>query len=422
MDADSSARAARAAARAAARDAVRAASGAGGAGTGVAAAGSSAGAAGAAGAGAAGAAAGSSAGAAAGAAGAARAGAGGPLTITSLGLTELELNSIDVLVSGYEAFGSARNPGLVEEILYALYISIVHCGRTDLLNEFIVNKDTFLSGYTGRQIIINTKKLEVGLPILKKLTPSKKQFDGKTITKIISTTQRDDIGKTADVLLVADDGEVMGISVKNYTGKSFCVKNPSGASFGITKEIKDELYRKQKEEITKLQTSGEKGTTHLCEEAARLTVETLHRTFPDLSSQQKLASDVIYATDEYGEVFKGKPADYMVAFKINIKTNVIQIKHIKFEGGISESLRRDISSSSSSSSSSGATPPLATWSSLGIYIYYSAGSNVYIKIQVKPNNGVRSLTGPGSIFSSWNSVVFHREAFNVKDIDNIKLH
>jgi hypothetical protein len=336
---------------------------------------------------------------------------------TALGLTKEDLDSIDVLVSGYEAFGSARNPGLSEEILYALYISIVYCGRKDLLDEFIVNKEVFLGGYTGRQHTINTKKLEVGLPILKKLTPSEKKFNGKTITKIISTTQRDDIGKTADVILVADDGEEMGISIKNYTGKSFCVKNPSGAAFGITKEIKDELYAKQKDEIKRLQDSGEKGTTHLCTDAASLTVDTLHSTFPDPSSQQKLASDVIYATDEYGGVFNGKPADYMVAFKINITKKEIQIKHIKFEGGISESLRHDISPSSSSS---GAT--LATWSSSGIYIFYSAGSTVYIKIQVKPNNGVRSLTGPGSIFSSWNSVVFHRNAFNVKDIDNIKLH
>ena len=80
-----------------------------------------------------------------------------------------DLTTFNVLTHGFKAFGTGRNTGLPEEILYAMYISIVHCENKDIFNGFMTDisngdKGEFLSKYKNEgQKIRDLKKLNIGL-------------------------------------------------------------------------------------------------------------------------------------------------------------------------------------------------------------------------------------------------------------------
>lgn len=337
-----------------------------------------------------------------------------------------DLSEFDVLEHGFRAFGSGRNTGLPEEILYAMYISIVHCGRKDIFDEFYTDIDKgdegdFLSPYKNeRQKRRDLKKLKIGLPILNKLEKDTRPFVydevEHTIDGIIATTQDDTLGKTADVILRTSKGVYICISIKNYTGKKICLMNPTGKRFGVTEEDMTLLWETQKEDIRKLQkeerirkdtgVKGKVSTVALCTTVAAETLKCLMRK----KLEMKLASDLTYMTSDDGREFVSKPADMIVSFEVKgLKSgNKIIIKGMEIRG-INQEFRTALLEGA------------CNWVASGINLMFTDEKNTYISVQVKPNNGVESLKSSKSIFSSWNASVFTKEVFTKIDHTSIKL-
>lgn len=288
-------------------------------------------------------------------------------------------------------FGRNKNTGNLYEITVALTL-LRHMGLSNdeldadnaLLEAVAVHNDKKTTELRTLFDTIRTK------PVGERLV-----FDGKRIVRIECITQDDSIGRTGDLLLHAENGEVVSLSI--CEGKpardgiiSKCLSNPSAKRFGCITEDYELFDTIQKQAVVdyKAYMIEKYGAAEsawpsrvkteiaikACSEVARV-VEARFASFADIKKQKEIIHDILRIEDGH------KPADYLVL--VDKKTHVLRF--YRFD-----------------------TPPSAPeWEprlvSKGINLIVENAGKEIGSIQVKFNNGIYHKGKTSGIHGSWNA-------------------
>lgn len=245
--------------------------------------------------------------------------------------------------------------------------------------------------------IIRTKPVGEGLT-----------FDGKRIVRIECITQDDSIGRTGDLLLHTEDGELLSLSICEGKPKrdgviSKCLTNPSAKRFCCTIEDYARFDTIEKQAVVDYKTymykkyGDDEGAwpsrvktdiaIKACAEVAHI-VETRFASF--LKTQQvDIIRDLLRIEDGH------KPADYLVL--VDKKTLVPQF--YRFD-----------------------TPPSApAWApqlvSKGINLIIENAGKEIGSIQVKFNNGIYHKGKTSGIYGSWNATFRLSDLFTMLTVN-----
>jgi predicted RNA-binding protein with PUA domain len=170
-------------------------------------------------------------------------------------------------------------------------------------------------------------------------------FDGKRIVRIECITQDDSIGRTGDLLLHAESGEVVSLSI--CEGKpardgviSKCLTNPSAKRFGCTAEDCAQFNTIEAQAVVEykaymLEKYGADESTwpsrvktniaiKACTEVASI-VEARFASFADIEKQKKIINDLLRIEDGH------KPADYLVL----VDKKTLMLRFYRFDTSLS---------------------------------------------------------------------------------------